>query len=154
MQIPAPEQAAATRGVSNAYVNSLVKDVIPYIESHYRVIRKASGRAVSGLSMGGGHTLAVTAAYPGTFDYICPMGCGAREGDAAFLEGLLGIKKAGYKLYWLAAGTADFTYSGASALDKIMTDNGMKHSFFTKDGGHTWSNWRIFLNEMVPLLFK
>ncbi len=23
-----------------------------------------------------------------------------------------------------------------------------------KDGGHTWSNWRIFLNEMLPLLFK
>jgi enterochelin esterase family protein len=131
-----------------------VKDIIPYVESHYRVIRKKSGRAVSGLSMGGGHTLAVTAAYPDTFDYICPMGCGARENDPEFLEGLLGIKKAGYKLYWLAAGTADFAYPGASTLDKVMNDNGMPHTFYTKDGGHTWSNWRIFLNEMVPLLFQ
>ena len=154
MQIPAPEKANELRGVRNAYVNSLVKDVIPYIESHYRVIKKKSGRAVSGLSMGGGHTLAVTAAYPDTFDYICPMGCGARENDPEFLEGLLGIKKAGYKLYWLAAGTADFAYPGASTLDKIMKDNGMPHTFYTKDGGHTWSNWRIFLNEMVPLLFQ
>ena len=35
----------------------------------------------------------------------------------------------------------------------ILTENGMPHTFYTKDGGHTWSNWRIFLNEMLPLLF-
>ena len=35
----------------------------------------------------------------------------------------------------------------------IPTENGMPHTFYTKDGGHTWSNWRIFLNEMLPLLF-
>ena len=44
-------------------------------------------------------------------------------------------------------------YPGAKVLDEILTENGMPHTFYTKDGGHTWSNWRIFLNEMLPLLF-
>ena len=154
MQIPAPEAAAqAARQNRNSYIHSLVKDVIPYIESHYRVVAKPEWRAVSGLSMGGGHTLSVTAEYPGTFAYICPMGCGGNRTEE-FVNGLLGIKKAGYKLYWLAAGTSDFTHAGATVLDEILTENGMKHTFYTKDGGHTWSNWRIFLNEMMPLLFK
>ncbi len=154
LQIPAPaEAAAAARQNRNAYIHSLAKDILPYIESHYRVVPKPEYRAVSGLSMGGGHTLSVTAEYPGTFAYICPMGCGGNRSEE-FVNGLLGIKKAGYKLYWLAAGTADFTYPGAKTLDELLTENGMPHTFYTKDGGHTWSNWRIFLNEMLPLLFK
>lgn len=137
----------------NAYVNSLVNDIIPYIENHYRVIPDKAHRAVSGLSMGGAHTLAVTAAYPEVFDYICPMGCGGRESEE-FINGILGIKKAGYKLYWHAAGTADFAHPSAVILDKILTENNMPHTFYEKDGGHTWSNWRIFLDKMLPLLFK
>lgn len=136
-----------------AYVNSLVKDIIPYVENHYRVIPDKAHRAVSGLSMGGAHTLAVTAAYPDVFDYICPMGCGGRR-DQEFIDGILGIKKAGYKLYWLAAGVADFAHPGAEVLDQIMTENGMPHTFYEKNGGHTWSNWRIFLDTMLPLLFR
>ena len=30
----------------------------------------------------------------------------------------------------------------------------MEHTFYEKNGGHTWSNWRIFLDTMLPLLFK
>ena len=154
MQIPAPEAAAqAARQDRNRYIHSIVKDIIPYIESHYRVVAKPDWRAVSGLSMGGGHTLSVTAAYPGTFSYICHMGCGGNRTEE-FVNGLLGIKKAGYKLYWLGVGTSDFAYQGASVLDEVLTENGMKHTFYTKDGGHTWMNWRIFLNELMPLLFK
>ena len=138
---------------SNAYIHSLANDVIPYIEDHYRVIPDKAHRAVSGLSMGGAHTLAVTAEYPELFDYICPMGCGGRETDE-FIDGIKGIKEAGYKLYWHAAGTADFAHPSAVILDKILTENGMEHTFYEKEGGHTWSNWRIFLDEMLPLLFK
>lgn len=137
----------------NAYIHSLVNDIIPYIEKNYRVIPDKAHRAVSGLSMGGAHTLAVSAAYPDTFDYICPMGCGGSK-DPKFINGLLGIKNAGYKLYWLAAGTEDFAHPGAVILHEILEENNMEHTFFEKDGGHTWSNWRIFLNEMLPLLFQ
>nr|WP_321357696.1 alpha/beta hydrolase-fold protein [uncultured Draconibacterium sp.] len=139
----------------NDYINSLVKDIIPYIEDHYRVIAKPEGRAVSGLSMGGGHTTSVTVNYPGVFDYILPLSSGMR-GEADVIDPQLQkIKAAGYKLYWVGCGKDDFlAYESSVNLDKALTRIGMEHTFFVTEGGHTWANWRIYLNTFAPLLFK
>jgi len=137
----------------NAYVTSLVKEIIPFIDKEYRTIAKASGRAIAGLSMGGGHTTSATILFPGTFDYICPMSCGIRESDHLDAD-LQGIKKAGYKLYWIGCGTADFAWPGTEILDKALTRNGMEHVLYASDGGHVWANWRLYLNTFAQLLFK
>ena len=138
---------------ANAYVNSLVKEIVPFIDKEYRTIAKSSGRAIAGLSMGGGHTTSATILYPGVFDYICPLSCGIRESDHLDAD-LQGIKKAGYKLYWVGCGTSDFTWAGTEVLDKALTRNGMEHTLFASDGGHTWANWRLYLNTFARLLFK
>ncbi len=104
--------------------------------------------------MGGGHTITATQLFPGTFSYICPLSMGINENQQGVDEGLQGIKKAGYKLYWIGCGDADFTYNGACLLDKALTRNGLEHTFFVSDGGHTWSNWRKYLNTFGQLLFK
>ena len=138
---------------ANLYIHSLVKDIVPYIESNYRVIADPDHRVISGLSMGGGHTLAATNTYPGFFSYILPLSMGIQadqDEDAAFQA----IKKAGYKLYWLACGTDDFLWEMAQNLDATLTRNGLEHTFHVTTGGHTWANWRIYLNGFVPLLFK
>ena len=139
---------------ANLYINSLAKDIIPYIESHYRVIAKKSARAVSGLSMGGGHTFAVTVNYPNLFDYICPLSSGAAESDEVKAQ-LEGIKKAGYKLYWIGVGDHDqLAYDRSLQLDKMLTDLGMQHTLYVSGGGHEWNNWRLYLNTFAQLLFK
>ena len=66
----------------------------------------------------------------------------------------MGIKKAGYKLYWIGCGTADFAWPGTEVLDKALTRNGMEHTLFASDGGHVWANWRLYLNTFARLLFK
>ena len=70
------------------------------------------------------------------------------------LKQLRALKKSGYKLYWLACGSSDFLYENAKTLDKTLTDEGLQHTFFVSEGGHTWSNWRLYLNTFAPLLFK
>ena len=138
---------------ANLYIHSLVKDIVPYIESNYRVIAEPNSRAISGLSMGGGHTIAATNAYPGFFSYILPLSMGIQPNqdvDAAFQA----IKKAGYKLYWVACGSDDFLWEMAQNFDAALTRNGLEHTFRVTSGGHTWANWRIYLNEFAPLLFK
>lgn len=139
---------------ANLYINSIVKDIIPYVERNYRVIASRDARAVSGLSMGGGHTMSVTNEYPGMFGYILPLSMGIRADQPDIDAKLQGIKKAGYKLYWIGCGNEDFTFEGAKLLDQALTRNGMEHTFFVSGGGHTWSNWRIYLNTFGPLLFK
>ena len=142
------------QGQQNAYVNSLVKEIIPFIEKEYRAIPKADSRAISGLSMGGGHTTAATLNYPGVFGYICPLSCGIRESEELDAQ-LQGIKKAGYKLYWIGVGKDDtMAYQGSLLLDQHLTKNGMEHTLYVSDDAHVWKNWRLYLNTFAQLLFK
>lgn len=159
------QQAACTLGIpniqlernnpafANAYVNSLCTEIIPFIESHFRVIAKPSARAISGLSMGGGHTLSASQLYPSLFDYICPQSIGAKDTPEA-REQLKNLKKDGYKLYWIGVGKTDFLFESAQSLDAMLTDLGLEHTFFVSDGGHEWKNWRLYLQTFAPLLFK
>lgn len=143
-----------TPGFQNLYVTSIVKDIIPYVEKNYRVIAKPEARAVSGLSMGGAHTLSVTNEFPGVFGYICPLSMGIRDTQTDIDAKLQGVKKAGYKLYWVGCGTDDFVWEMAKSLDAALTRNGLEHTFNVTGGGHTWSNWRVYLNTFGQLLFK
>jgi enterochelin esterase-like enzyme len=146
--------------MNNSYPKSIVEDIVPFIEKTYRVDARPKSRAIAGLSMGGGHTITTSLLYPGFFDYICPLSMGimSRENDEEALKNyetqFKALKKAGYKLYFLAVGDSDFLFESAKTLDKMLTDNGLKHTFFVTPGGHTWSNWRIYLNTFAPQLFK
>ena len=137
----------------NLYVQSLVEEIVPFIEKNYRTVAKKSHRAIAGLSMGGGHTIAASGMYPEAFDYICPLSMGAKRTDELDAQ-LQGIKKAGYKLYWLACGNTDFLFENANELDAALTANGLEHTYFVSEGGHVWANWRLYLNTFAPLLFK
>ena len=138
---------------ANAYVTSLVKEIIPFVEKNYRAIPNKSARAIAGLSMGGGHTTAATMLFPGVFDYICPMSCGMRDGENVDAQ-MQAIKKAGYKLYWIGCGTDDFAWPGTETMVEILKRNDMEHTLFASDGGHVWYNWRYYLNTFAQLLFK
>ena len=137
----------------NAYVNSLVKEIIPFIDKEYRTIAKADGRAIAGLSMGGGHTTAATLNYPGVFSYICRLSCGI--GESVELDAQLqGIKKAGYKLYWIGVGKDDTgAYNGSQILSEALTRNGMQHTLYVSEDAHVWKNWRLYLDTFARLLF-
>ena len=154
------QQAAATLNLptkqvqmQDAYVKSLVTEIIPFIEKNFRAIPKKESRAIAGLSMGGGHTLSASGLYPGTFGYICPLSIGSQPSEE-LNNRLQGIKKAGYNLYWFGVGNTDFLYQSALSLDMALTDNGLEHTFFVTDGGHTWANWRNYLDTFSRLLFK
>lgn len=138
----------------NLYINSIIKDIIPYVEKNYRAIPNADSRAVAGLSMGGAHTLSVTNEYPGTFNYICPLSIGIRDNQGDIDAKFQAVKKAGYKLYWFACGNEDFLWEMAKTMDAALTRNGLEHTFYVTPGGHTWANWRIYLNTFGQLLFK
>jgi len=155
--LPEKQMDRSDPSFANAYVNSIVKDIVPYIETNYRVDAKPNSRAIAGLSMGAGHTISCTNLYPGFFSYICPLSNGIRvtdENKASYDVQFQALKKAGYKLYFLACGDADFLIESAKTLDATLTNNGLKHTFFVSSGGHTWANWRIYLNTFAPLLFK
>ena len=134
----------------NAYVRSLCEEIVPFIEKNFRAIPKPASRAIAGLSMGGGHTISASILYPEMFDYICPLSAAGQ----ATPEQIATLKKASVKLYFLACGDTDFLFEGSKALDKTLTEQGLDHIFYVSDGGHVWSNWRLYLNTFAQKLFK
>ncbi len=134
----------------NSYVVSLCEEIVPFIEKNFRANPKPESRAIAGLSMGGGHTITASLMYPQMFDYICPLSAAG----SATPEQIANLKKAGVKLYFLACGDADFLFQGSQELDKTLTAQGLDHIYFVSDGGHTWANWRLYLNTFAQKLFK
>lgn len=153
MGLPTTEMDWSNPANRDLYVKSLVTEIVPFIESNFRAAKGKANRAIAGLSMGGGHTLAASNMYPGTFDYICPLSMGAQHTPELDAQ-LQAVKKAGYRLYFVACGNTDFLFKSAQELDEALTANGLEHTFFVSDGGHVWANWRLYLNTFAPLLFK
>ena len=162
---PPPLQAAAGGGRGGAaarppqpypgsYPESLVKDVIPFVENTYRVIANKDSRAIAGLSMGGGHTLAATNNNPGVFGYIGVFSSGPRTVDEAYEKQLAAVKGGGVKFYWTGAGTTDMAREGTMNLHSLLEKQGFKTSYKEIPGAHYWFLWRDFLGDFSSILFR
>ena len=129
-------------------------DVIEYVENNFRVIKKRQSRAIAGLSMGGGHSFNISRLYPKTFDYVALFSAAVRGfNDGKVQEGLKAQRDNGFKLYWIACGTDDFLYQLNCDYMKYLDSIDFPYTWRESDGGHTWRNWRIYLAELVPMLF-
>jgi enterochelin esterase family protein len=155
-QVSAPYDMGA-----GLFEESMIKDLIPYVESHYRVIANKDNRALAGLSMGGMQTLNLTGNHPDMFGYIGVLSMGLvdvstmglkpdPDQDAKFET----MKNSGYKLYWVGVGKDDFLYKSVELLRSALDKHGLKYTYRESAGGHTWANWRIYLSEFAPQLFK
>ena len=162
---PPPLQAAAGGGRGAAaprppqpypgsYPESLVKDVIPFVEKTYRAIANKDNRAIAGLSMGGGHTLMATNNNPGVFGYIGVFSSGPRTVDEAYEKQLEAVKAGGVKFYWTGAGTTDMAREGTMNLHSLLEKHGFKTSYKEIPGSHYWFLWRDFLGDFGSILFR
>ncbi len=140
------------------YIEDLVYSIIPYTESHFSVKTGKGNRAISGLSLGGSFTMTIIKQHPELFDYIAVMGCGLGSPgniDNVNDEEALGpLKRSGYNLFWLGAGTKDMGYVNAMRLIEGFKKMGMDYVYYNSLDGHNWRSWRKNIIDFVPLLFK
>jgi enterochelin esterase family protein len=57
-------------------------------------------------------------------------------------------------LFWIGIGKTDFLIKNNNDLRAYLDSKGHKYTYLETDGGHIWRNWRIYLSEFTPLLFK
>jgi enterochelin esterase-like enzyme len=152
---------SAGRGPANAteeFGKDLLHDVIPYVEKLYRASSKPDDRAIAGLSMGGGQALAIGTAHLETFHYIGAFSAGGGRGNPEemykdfFAEPSAVNKK--LKVFYIACGKADGLFPGSQALADALEKHQIKHQFAPSEEGHVWRNWRNYLTEFAPQLFR
>jgi enterochelin esterase family protein len=160
-----PEAKVAPSRGSGRYDNyaSMAADIVPYIDSHYNVIQDREGRAIAGLSMGGGHSVSISRQYPNVFDYVGVFSAGGRiheldEKDPAnklIMDQTRTQIANGVKQYWIGVGRDDMLYSIATTYYEDLKALGMPNlTLRESEGAHVWNCWRLYLSEFAPLLFK
>jgi enterochelin esterase family protein len=156
-----PEERAAMEAAQNRFTDELLKEVLPHVERHYRVQAGRDHRAIAGLSMGGGQTLRVATTHPDEFAYVSIWSAGIGRGEPgefekrneAFFKQAEQFNK-NVKLVSICVGDKDFAMNGSKALADLFGKNGIRHELHISGGGHTWINWRHYLSELAPRLFR
>ena len=136
-------------------------EIVKFIDKNYRTIKSKSGRAIAGLSMGGFHSLHISKQYPDMFNYIGLFSAAImpnKEVSSPIYENVEGKLKVQFDknpaLYWIAIGKTDFLYKANEEYRKLLDEKGYKYTYYESDEGHIWKNWRIYLTEFVPMLFR
>ena len=136
-------------------------EIVKFVDSHYRTIAKKQSRAICGLSMGGFHTLYLSLNYPDLFAYsgMFSAAIGVSDPSVSPMYQDFDSKLATYfskkpALLWIGCGKTDFLYQANTDFMRKLDSNGFKYTYMETEGGHIWKNWRIYLSEYVPLLFK
>jgi len=62
--------------------------------------------------------------------------------------------KKGLKLFWFATGKDDFLVETSRATVDMFKKHDFNVVYKEGEGGHTWINWREYLNEFAPMLFQ
>jgi enterochelin esterase family protein len=139
-----------------------VNDFIPYVEKNYRARAERHSRAIAGLSMGGLVTLTTGFAHLELFSQVFVYSSGYTAetrsqwetnlssvlGDSAGTNGLLDAP------VYLAAGATDIALQNAQATRDIFKKHDIKVLWQDSSLGHEWANWRRYLAQTLPLMFK
>jgi enterochelin esterase family protein len=164
-----PFSFGGPRPATDEFVADFTGDVMPHVESHYRVHADRAHRAIAGLSMGGGQTLTIGMSRLGDFAYlgvfssgvfgITGRGPGAGEPGPSFEERHRAAlddarMKKGLRLFWFATGKDDFVVETSRATVEMLKKHGFDVVYEETAGGHTWLNWRDYLAEFAPQLFR
>lgn len=135
-------------------------EVVKFIDSRYRTVAKSSSRAICGLSMGGFHSLYISANNPGMFSYVGLFSAAVGVTDPSVSPiyqdrpAKLAALFANKPYYFIACGNTDFLFAANKEYMAELDKAGYRYEFMETDGGHIWRNWRKYLDVFLPKLFK
>lgn len=165
------------------YEDFFFEELIPHIEKTYRVRGERRYRAVAGLSMGGGGTLFYALRHPEMFAAAAPLSASAgnwdsdgefaklkksqpNASDAQLLKSINSVPEILNNIpeehlrriksvrWYASCGDDDFLYEGNDNLHTLFRQKEIPHEFRVKDGGHTWTYWRMELPLVMEFVSK
>jgi enterochelin esterase family protein len=108
--------------------------------------------------MGGGQSLAIGLHHLDLFHSVGAFSAGIRaqnmdEQYKDFMEDHAAANKK-LKVFYIACGKADGLFAASEALHAALDQHGIRHSFAPSEEGHVWRNWRNYLADFAPQLFR
>jgi enterochelin esterase-like enzyme len=151
------------------FTTELLNNIVPFVETNYRVTANAENRALSGLSMGGGQAFYVGLANKDKFASIgvfstglfggisSPAGGAAGFNAEAQIPGIYTNAKSfndALKVFYISVGEQDPRVEPTKKAVADFKANGLKVEFASFPGAHEWQVWRKSLHDFAQRLFK
>jgi enterochelin esterase-like enzyme len=142
----------------DAFNDDLITVVLPYIDAHYRTVPDRDHRAIAGLSMGGVQALNISLSNAPEFAYVGVFSSGwfpntiKDEEDTDVAQYRASGKQ--FRLFWVAAGKYDIALQNSHATEAVLKKAGIQIEEHDSGGFHAWNNWRDYLVQFAPLLFR
>jgi len=157
---PGPPPSAAV------LARELLTDIIPFVESRYRVTANRESRAIAGLSAGGGTAFPTGLNNLDAFAAVGEFSSGMFGGTGGVTTAVradvivpdlftnAAQKAARLKLLYMSCGTEDPRLPFQKQTFDDLTRQGFKPVFMSFAGAHQWKVWRYSLNDFAPRLFR
>ena len=153
--------AAENKMQREGFTKDFLGDVIPLIESTFRVFADRNHRAIAGLSLGGAQALALGLSHTELFSRIAAfspaMGAannpatGGVDFDAALTDAAK--INAQVKFLWVSCGTEDTLFESVRQFSNQLSQHKVEHIWRVTGGAHTYPVWQRNLNDVAPMLF-
>ena len=151
----------STPGKDDACTEEYLKDIIPYIDSHYRTRASREYRALAGLSMGGFVVMHTGLPHLDTFSelYVYSSGHTSAQALKQFDENFAPMLKDPktndlFRVpYYMAAGETDIALNNGQKVMALFNQYGVRNFWVLSSGGHEWPNWRRYLNQTAQIMF-
>ncbi|MDC1010341.1 alpha/beta hydrolase family protein [Flavobacteriaceae bacterium] len=162
------------------YEDFFFEELMPYVESKYRIKSYKRFRAISGLSMGGGGTITYALHRPDLFSAAAPLS--AATGSLDIDKSIQRLNSFGFKYnrdevrsllksnhpleliddiplnklnsvrWFIDCGDDDYLYEDNSLLHIAFSDRGINHEYRVRDGAHNWTYWRGSLPKVLEFV--
>lgn len=147
----------------------LYKEIVPYVDSHYRTLTDRRHRAIMGLSMGGGQALRFGLQNTALFAAVIGLSPAIRYPDDTYRKMFADLianpeqTNQQTKMLMILCGSKDHLVDASDAFDKFLTASKIAHEYRRTEyepvwpgrlDDHTWPIWRMNLRDVAPLLFR
>jgi enterochelin esterase family protein len=153
--------AAENKMQREGFTRDFLGDVIPMIESTFRVYADRDHRAIAGLSLGGAQALALGLSHTELFSRVAAFSpaMGAANNPATggvdFESVLADSAKINnqVKFLWVSCGTEDTLFESVRQFSNQLSQHKVDHIWRVTGGAHTYPVWQRNLNDVAPMLF-
>jgi len=140
--------------VTPRFERYIVDELVARIDKQYRTISIAKGRAIAGLSMGGGQALRIGLKHSSQFSWVGGFSSAVFDSFHGPLLEHADELNEDLALLWVGCGRDDFLFKNNSDFIAQLDSRGIRHVAHISEGAHEWPVWHRYLHEFAGLLFK
>ena len=155
-----PRAAGAYKAEMEEFAADFVGDLVPLVESRYRVVADRAHRAIAGNSMGGGQALRLGLTHPEMFSSVASFSAAMQIANSAAWGGIdmdAALANADalneLDMLWVGCGAEDRLFGVNKLFSDQLTAAGVEHTFRVTLGAHVPAVWSRYLHEVAPQLF-